>query len=243
MLQYYNSFHITADCKRSKFLATLPESPVTVHTIDRANILSTVVALFRQDGICEQFPLHISFKGEIGVDVGGVYRDMLSALWEHAYETLFDGGCLLTPQLHPASDLSALPVIGKVLSHGFIGSGFLPVNVAFPTLALMLLEKCEVSDDILLSTFLDTLSTIESFTLSKALVATEFSQDLQDKLVEILGKFNCRTMPRPENLNQLVIQVARFDFMTKPSTAVAFIRSGIPSSHRDFLCTLSQKRC
>ena len=87
------------------------------------DIQSLVIALFRDKGVEDVFPLRISFEGERGVDIGGVYREMLSVFWDSAYEKLFDGGGLLTPLLHLDIDMDALPVLGKILSYGYLGSG------------------------------------------------------------------------------------------------------------------------
>lgn len=110
--------------------------------------------VFREEGIENAFPLRIKFKDKIGIDTGGLYREMLCVFWQSVYENVFDGGCLLTPDVRPDTDLSALPVIGKIISHGYICSGFLPVKVAFPTLASFLLPGAEIGDHALMTAFL-----------------------------------------------------------------------------------------
>ena len=93
------------------------------------------------------------------MDCGGVYRDMITGLWEKAYEILIDGSTLLTPLLHPQLDTTILPVVGRILTHGFT-CGFLPVRIAFPTLAMML--NGPVSDDVILEAFPDSVSNIDA---------------------------------------------------------------------------------
>jgi len=61
------------------------------HQVERNMILTSVVLLFGQAGVTEQFPLRIRFVGEIGVNIGGVYQEMWSAFWDDAYVRLFDG--------------------------------------------------------------------------------------------------------------------------------------------------------
>ena len=43
------------------------------------------------------------------------------------------------PTLHPHVDMSVLPQMGTVLSHGYLVCGFLPTRVVFPALAYILL--------------------------------------------------------------------------------------------------------
>lgn len=187
-----------------------------------------------------EFPLQIVFEGERAVDAGGVYRDMLSAFWEDAYHNFFDGGCLLTPFLHPSSDLEVLSLLGKILSHGYLGCGFLPPRIAFPTLAALLLRTSDVSVEVLIETVLQTVSAVEANTLRKALAATsEFSNSEQIKLAAVLGRFGSRQRPTVSGLRQHMIQVARFEFFTKPMVAVQTILSGIPESHRNFWKAMS----
>jgi hypothetical protein len=64
---------------------------------------------------------------------------MLSAFWEAAYQTLFDGANTLVPLVHPSTDLAMFPVLGRIISHGYLASGFLPIRMSFPSLISMLL--------------------------------------------------------------------------------------------------------
>ena len=170
IIRFLKFFYFTGEAARRDFVERMPKKPTTIHTVDRDTIFSSVIAVFQTTGVEDEFPLRIKFKGERGVDIGGVYRDMVSLFWKAAFEKVFDGGCLLTPVLHPDTDLSLLPVIGKIISHGYLSSGFLPVKMAFPTLASLLLQSSEIDDDILMSTFIHAVSAVEADTLSRAFV-------------------------------------------------------------------------
>lgn len=99
------------------------------------------MALFAQDGVLDEYPLQIKFAGEMGYDCGGICRDMFSAYWNEAYQKFFDGSMLLVPALHPSVDMSSLPCLGTILSHGYLLCGFLPTQIAFPVLASILLDS------------------------------------------------------------------------------------------------------
>ena len=88
--------------------------------------------------ICEH-PFRIKFEGEKGVDTGGLTRDAFSAFWEEAYLRHFDGSSVLAPTVHAGLDISLLHTLGRILSHGYLACGYLPVRIAFPTLAAILL--------------------------------------------------------------------------------------------------------
>ena len=182
-----------------------------------------------------QFPLRVSFEGEKAIDVGGVYRDMLSAFWEEAYCHLFDGGCLLSPALHPQMDMSTFPIIGRIISHGYLSSGFLPVRVALPSLAFLLFGAKVEIHDVLVQTFLDTISAVEASFLRKVLeTPNNFTQEQLVRLTSILSRFGCRQQPTPQSLCHQIIQAAQYEYLIKPSAGLQAIAAGIPTSHQQF---------
>ena len=83
---------------------------------------------------------------------------MFTAFFDEAYNQLFDGCTLLTPAVHPNIDYSSLPVLGAIMSHSYLVSGVLPIRMAFPSLARCLLGTVELSDDVLFSSLIDSLS-------------------------------------------------------------------------------------
>ena len=64
---------------------------------------------------------------------------MFSGFWSHAFEKFFDGSGSLIPATHTTIDMSVFPMLGKILSHGYIACGFLPVHILFPVIAAVLL--------------------------------------------------------------------------------------------------------
>lgn len=62
---------------------------------------------------------------------------MFSAFWDDAYVRVFDGGSVLVPAVYPHVDMTVLPVLGTILSHGFLSSGFLPIRLAFPVVYIV----------------------------------------------------------------------------------------------------------
>ena len=97
------------------------------HSIHHSNLYDEVLKLFEKPEVLNHYPLRISFVGEMAVD-GGVCRDMLSGFWEEAYYQLFDGSTLLTPVVHAQSNMSTFATLGRILSHGYLLEGFLPVR-------------------------------------------------------------------------------------------------------------------
>ena len=208
------------------------------HSIERTKVYQDVLNLYRGNKIVNECPIYITFKGERGIDSGGVQRDMFSSFWEAAYNMLFEGSNLLTPMIHPQTDLAVFPTIGRILSHGYLVTGILPVRIALPTLISMLLGPAiSISKEVLLDTFLDFVSAEERKTMQEALAYNEkdeFPSHLQEDLEKVLANFACRLLPKPSALPSVIEQVARYEFISKPAAAISMIYSGIPENHREF---------
>ena len=205
------------------------------HEIDRENLFNSVLHLFSSDDITKEYPLRIRFKGELAIDAGGVMRDMVSAFWEIAYEKCCDGDSLLVPLIHPGSDVSVFTKLGRILSHGYMQCGFLPLKIAFPVVAAMLLGvSVTIPNKFLMSTFIDSLNGYEQDLLKQGLSLTEYSCDLQGRLVAIVSRFGGRELPTPKSLKETILQLAKYQFQTTPLPAIMAINSSIPEFHRRF---------
>ena len=75
--------------------------------------------------------------------------------------------------------------MGRILSHGYLATGMLPVHIAFPTLASMLLgPSVVVTEEILLTTFQNAIRLYNAETeqirqgLSVSSDSTRFPQEL-----------------------------------------------------------------
>ena len=151
-------------------MASVSAVPGTYHSIERMNVYEDVLDLYQEGSIVGECPIFIDFKGELAIDEGGVQRDMYSAFWEQAYKKLFEGATVLTPMIHPQMDMSVFPILGRILSHGYLVAGILPTRIALPTLMSMLLGPATtVAVDTLLDTFLEFISASERQTFKLAL--------------------------------------------------------------------------
>ena len=159
-------------------------------------VYDDVMELFCNENALREFPLRISFQDEMAFDSGGVSRDMFSAFWETAYCRFFEGACLLTPNLHATTDMSVLPLLGRIISHGFLVSGYMPIRVAFPCMAGILLgPMTHFSSSLLIEAFSESLCSYEAGIIKEALETSTFSTDLQTKIVTILSRYGSRVCP------------------------------------------------
>ena len=74
-------------------------------------------------------------------------------------------------------------------------------------------------EDILISSFVDSLSVVECELLKSCLTDTKFSTHSTNKLIDLLSRFGLRKVPKPSSSRTQILQVARFEMKTKPISA------------------------
>ena len=106
---------------------------------------------------------------------------------------------------------------------------FLPAYLSFPTLAYTLLG----SDITISETIITEYFTYESSVFQRALKwkGPKFTNGFQESFVEILATMGCRKIPAPDNIHQLVIEVARYELCIKPLDAVQAICAFVKQLH------------
>lgn len=212
------------------------------HSVTRTNLFDSVNSLYKSQGpkILEEYPFRVKFDGELGVDLGGVSRDMFSGYYEEMYEKVLDGASLLYPVVQPHTDLSSLPEVGMVISHAYLVSGCLPTRMVFPSLAQCLLGPAtKIPCSILVESFLDSLSPYDASVLRDALReircgSARFSDSIECSLISTLSRFGLRKCPNPENIKSCLSQTARFEFLLKPAAVISATFSGVPRCHKSF---------
>lgn len=126
--------------------------------------------------------------------------------------------------------MASFPILGTVLSHGFMVCGCLPVRVAFPVLAAALCGPSVHISDAVIESFIDYLITHESSFLRNSIEQTSFSCQTQTQLINVLSRLGCTEVPSPSNIKQVVLRVARHLFIGKPLGALYAVNSGVPIS-------------
>ena len=61
-----------------------------------------------------------------------------------------------------------------------------------------------------------------------------FPDDVKSALTHIFTFYSCRELPSPKNLEKLILQMARYEFIVKPAAVLQCLSSGIPESHKSF---------
>ena len=78
----------------------------------------------------------------------------------------FSKGRKLIPMIHPGLDIAIFPVIGWIISHGYLACGILPVCISSPSLITMILgPSVPIPADIIVDSFTDYVSEVERKTM------------------------------------------------------------------------------
>lgn len=206
------------------------------HLLRRLHIYSDMMTLFENPDIVCQYPFWVRFEGEKGIDTGGLTREAFSAFWEKAYLKHFDGSPLLRPMMCAGLNDITLQTLGRILSVGYLTCGFLPVRIAFPTLAAILLRSTPaLSADILLNTFRESLTPVDCNTINEAMQCkSAYPQKLTTKLIDLFSRYDCLEVPKAENILRLCQHSAHYLFIDKPFSVISDMGKGIPEQHHAF---------
>lgn len=228
--------HVDEMQQRVAFLESIGVVPGMFHTISRTTVYGDVLELYQTSQILNEYPIHISYESEMADDQGGVTRDMLSAFWEEAYRLHFDGATILVPLIHPQTDITQFRTLGKIISHGYLVSGYLPVCINLPSLLGIFLPGFEIPSPLLLDTLVDYVSPNERDQLKCALECKDSSSffRIQSDILAILSRFGCRQFPTIANLPKLMVDIAKYEFCIKPAAAISMIHHGIPEQQMPF---------
>ena len=191
-------------------------------TLHREYLYNDLIKLFENPDVVEYFPFKVSFKGEMGVDTGGLSREAFFTFWEDVYTKHCDGACLVTPIVCAGLNSHHLKILGRIISYGYISCGFLPVRIGFPTLAAILVQSfSDVSADILLRTFKNSLTPVDLSTVNEALSCkTTYPPYLSSKLIDLFSRYDCLEVPKPGNILRLCQHICQYLFIDKPFLAI-----------------------
>ena len=210
-------------------------------SIRREKIFIDVFEMYEENliNVLDEFPFRIKYKNEKAYDTGGVCRDMFSSFWDEVFVQHFDGERLVVPSVRPGVDMAKFKILGTILAHGFMVCGFLPVRVAFPVIASVLLgTDVKIPDIVLMESFVDFLASYESSILRDGIVQAQTDHTLtpttKSSLIDLLSRFGCTEMPTSKNLLQLITGVAKHYILGKTFGTLYSMRSGVPLTYYDF---------
>lgn len=150
---------------------------------------------------------------ELGLDVGGVFRDALSEFWNSFYEACTNGTNFKVPLIREDYNKTKWEAVAKIIYVGWKQVEYFPIK-----LAPIFMQNCIVSqtpiNSKLIENFLNIVSESEREVIKSGI--ENFDQTDFDELLEILNNFDCRRIPNKLNLKDIIYDIAHKEIVQKP---------------------------
>ena len=183
-------------------------------TIRRPSVVGDMLEAFRREDIMER-KIVIKVDEEMGQDYNGVFRDILTAFWGGVFGQCFEGELEAAPIVSCQATREDWEAMGRILFKGFEQVHYFPLRFSQASLVYGVLGRDHVTQEVLQNSFIRSLGDNEGAVLRDALTASEFSSEMVEDLVEVLGRCGVRQLPTPANCPGLIHRSAELIFMER----------------------------
>ena len=198
--------------------------------MNRENIVQDMLNLYRDKSIVESL-LNVTFVDEPAMDLDGVKREAFTLFWEKVMLLYFEGTTTYVPRISPAIDESIYTRLGRILSHGYIMVGVFPTLLSKPFFTALVAGKENVTDDYFLGGFFDYISSYDNIRLQNILGECSSQQSLSasstDFLFDFLSEFSVSTIPSVNNLQTVLVSVAKTELWNRTVMAANSLKEGL----------------
>lgn len=157
-------------------------------------------------------------------DGDGVTCDVFSCFWDEFFSKYCEGCGECVPLLTMQLNEEDYKAIGKIITHMFLSCQIFPVR-----LSEALVQYClfgVVSDDCLISSFLNLLSTNDRYVLQTNLEDQSSNLNIE-QLIDVFADYNITTLPTKENLMSIILDAARLTLVSKPLFFITNLKKGM----------------
>ena len=197
-------------------------------SVTRENLIDEAIKIYMEKPffICKK--LHVTFVGEEGLDLDGVSREFFSLFWKHFLYRYFRNSLpMMKPSLF-AMDKEFVAA-GRILVHGYILLGYLPININPCYLYFILTGNTPAAKHVAVS-FLNALPVSDQRLIDDAIRLHSFSESLTARLTALLGTMDLDTLPQQHNLREILRHLSWYQTIIKPHfLSSLFMKRGIGS--------------
>ncbi|XP_022286997.2 uncharacterized protein LOC111099825 isoform X3 [Crassostrea virginica] len=231
----------------SKFIRMQIQDKTLIH-IRRSSVMSDVLRIYQRNPDIIQRDFNVCFEEHSrNNDVCHVPLSphaLFVEFWREAFANFFVGNQESVPTVNVSIEPDFYKTLGKILYHGLILIDYWPVKLSQACACVMVLNTC--SDRQLLTSLHRTMSDQERSVITEAKReirsgCMEFSLSTTKSLYQVLRLYGNTQKPRPENLEQLLLQMSNFYLKQKSYWALYEMRCGLQSTISDFLCHLEEQ--
>jgi len=199
--------------------------------VDRNEVLKQLLKLY-EDKAITRCQLNVQFKGESGIDFGGITMDLFTSFWDAAFYAYFEGDTIKIPFAPPHEQKQrkeVFQILGRILYHGWYLTKQIPTRFCEASFTAMLHGEEAVDDRMLERCFMLYLSQYERELLTKALSSDGLAPHQKDAVFGIYHQYNLPCLPASnhEQLRQHIIIMARSQFVYKPLSTLMWMKNGL----------------
>ena len=166
----------------------IPENAETeTIEISRTNCINELMSLYADDQLLNKY-LNVTFVGEIGIDGGGLTKELFNIFFDKCSGLFFQGKDCLIPYLplNKRNEQDKFIIIGRILEHMLILTSTIPTKLSRITLTLIGNSNADINSEILLQELMNYVNPYLRKILKKG--RKDFSS-LTEKEREIIGDF------------------------------------------------------
>ncbi|KAK3720969.1 hypothetical protein QZH41_006538 [Actinostola sp. cb2023] len=221
----------TLEQQRLEIVQSLEEDGAAkIVNLQRWNIVSELMNLYENDKEIVENIMTFQLEGEMASDLGGVSREVYSSFWKEGCAQFCEGNETIFVPRHSGLSKGEYITLGKIIGHGYVLTGFFPVMLSQSYMQSVLIGEETVSDDFVMTDFINYLSPYEANTLQHILTSPKLEVDDIDFVIELEDRYGMRIPPNPSNIRNIVQQMARSELLEMPMFTMKYLKRGMMSS-------------
>ncbi|KAK3754730.1 hypothetical protein QZH41_019376 [Actinostola sp. cb2023] len=221
----------TLEQQRLEIVQSLEEDGAAkIVNLQRWNIVSELMNLYENDKEIVENIMTFRLEGEMASDLGGVSREVYSSFWKEGCAQFCEGNETIFVPRHSGLSKGEYITLGKIIGHGYVLTGFFPVMLSQSYMQSVLIGEETVSDDFVMTDFINYLSPYEANTLQHILTSPKLEVDDIDFVIELEDRYGMRIPPNPSNIRNIVQQMARSELLEMPMFTMKYLKRGMMSS-------------
>ncbi|XP_076866803.1 uncharacterized protein LOC143518217 [Brachyhypopomus gauderio] len=185
--------------------------------IRRVNVIQDMLDIFMDPKVLD-VTLRFEFVSEKAFDDDGVSREAYTAFWEEFLEQC-EGEEERVPRLRPDYSEKEWQAVGRLWAKGHVDHGIIPVRLS-PVFVLACTQGIDsVDESLLMSSFVNYLSSAERACVEKALQGNMDEIDKED-LLDLFTRMGSHILPPEDNMQTAILTMAHKVLLQEPKFVI-----------------------
>lgn len=182
--------------------------------------------------------INVEFIGEVGIDGGGLTKELFNIFFSKCAEQFFRGEDCLVPhlELNKQNQIDKFVIIGRILQHMILLTQTIPTKLSKITLMLIADPDKDINWDILLQELLNYANPYLRSILKKAIKNFDKLTSTEIVVVQDFYTSNAyNSIPKSDTLKDDLKIIATEILIEKPRKFISKLRQGVsPKNHSTF---------